>query len=121
MLSSFGAMRMEQCSHQTLKSQFLTAALPIFTNSFLFHSALFHSAYVVAFENVRPWLCCSRPGACIPGARRLATAFWPLRVAPLPRCDRERIRSAFHTCGSTRPGTTWHQLWTTGEYASELQ
>ena len=116
-LSSFGAIRMEQCSHQTLKSQTSTAALSVFFINFV----LFRWAHAAASESVTLWRCCSRPYARIPGDYTSAIAFRPASAALHPRYDRSQIRLALHTCGSARRDTIWHQVSTIGQYASELQ
>src|SRR5215813_6106545 len=73
-LSSFGAIRMEQYSHQTLRSPVsTTATLSIFI--FFINSFLFRQAHVAAFEHGKRWLCLAGAGARIPSGYRSAIAF----------------------------------------------
>src|SRR6266705_3439164 len=79
------------------------------------------SVRVTTSENVTLWPSCNRPCARIPRDCRSAITFRLSRAWLLLRYDQVRIRSVLRTSGKAHRDTTWHQLWTTGQYASELQ
>jgi hypothetical protein len=100
---------------------FNVAVLDFGLVDFLHRFVPFRSAHAAASENVRLSLCCSRPCDRIPPGCTSATTFRRRRASLLRRCDPARIRSALRSFRKAHRDTIWHQLWTIGQCASELQ
>src|SRR4051812_43126324 len=99
-------MRMEQCSHQTLRPSWSTTAFTVFFIGYV----PVHSAHVPASENVKLWPCCSQPDVRIPRGCRSTIVFLLPRAVMRHRCDRARTRSALYTCDNARRDTIGRQL-----------